>query len=76
MPKVGDHVIFVDPVSKKRDALVTAVWGPEDGTPAINIVLVHTDEKREDGYGRQMDRITSVVHESSQSAHGNFWREA
>lgn len=73
---VGGKVVFVDPVAVAHDALITAIWGDPNATPAINIVYVSDDEKRTDQYGRQTVHYTSVVHESMQSAHGNFWRHA
>lgn len=32
------------------------------------------DESRTDPYGRQVERETSIVHESAQPADGMFWR--
>lgn len=78
-PRIGDHVVYVDSRGRTRDALVTAIhegMKPEPGAqPGVNVVLVSDDEAREDSYGRQVERETSVVHEASQPAHGNYWRE-
>lgn len=74
---VGDHVLLTDEFGADHNALVTATFGwreygqREDG---CNVVIVHSDESREDSYGRQIDRYTSVVHRSEQPADGNFWR--
>lgn len=38
--------------------------------PSVNVVFVVSDEAKTDSYGRQIDRATSVPHESLQSAHG------
>ena len=38
-----------------------------------NLVWISGDEKREDSYGRQLIRESSVVHKGSQPAHGNYW---
>lgn len=73
---VGDHVIYVDHYGKARDALITAVWGQADQCPAINVVFVTNDEARKDQYGNQIERDSSVVHESNQAAHGNYWKLA
>jgi hypothetical protein len=68
-PKVGDHVIYVDPVARQHDALVTAVWGPT----CINIVYVSGDKTRDDTYGRQIERQTSLCHRSLSPAHGQYY---
>lgn len=84
-PVVGGHVILVDPRGKEHDALVTAVWSPAKyETPphygpvaSLNLVYVSEDENARDQYGRQLaERVTSVVHESAQPAHGNYWKHA
>lgn len=78
--KVGDQIVYVDKTGAPRPALVTAVWGKEtypyeDGTgPTINLVYVSEDATRQDPYGRQIERETSIVHASRQSAPGNYWR--
>lgn len=76
----GDVVTYVDPRGVPRPALVTAVWGAspdtEDREVGVNLVFVSGDPERKDPYGRQVERETSVVHEDSQPAHGNFWRRA
>lgn len=103
MVKVGDAVIYVDPLARPRPALVTAVWGgPMDehaksvarahgvGTPeeieaaiaaqeklqpSLNLVFVSEDKDRDDTYGRQIERQTSIPHRTNQAAHGNYWME-
>jgi hypothetical protein len=70
IPKVGDTVIFVDPVARDRNALVTAVWSPT----CINVVFVSIDDSMTDNYGRQIARSTSLSHINPNSAHGNYWR--
>lgn len=77
VPAVGDHVLFVDERRRERDALVVAVWpgmSGEDSPPGLNLVVVSGDPDREDAYGRQPERPSSIVHESAQNAPGNFWR--
>lgn len=77
MPGVGDRVLFTDSRGKDHEALVTIVWGQNiypGNVPCINLVYVSGDEARQDSCGRQVERSTSVVHKSSQPAHGNYWR--
>lgn len=75
--KIGDAVIWVDALSHPHPALVTAVWGqynPDDPlSPGLNVVLVSTDESKDDSYGRQIERQTSQVHVSRQVAPGMYW---
>lgn len=73
-PKIGDAVVFVDPVGVKHSAVVTAVWPQYGNPPGLNLVYASDDEAKSDTYGRQIERSTSVVHESKQAAHGMFWR--
>jgi hypothetical protein len=74
--KKGGHVIFVDTLGKDRQALVTAIHGPADANPSINIVIVNDDDAQSDSYGNKIERFSSVVHQSAQYAHGNYWRFA
>jgi hypothetical protein len=69
-------VVFVDPHGVEHNAVVTANWAsPDNPTPSINVVYVTKDESKTDSYGRQIERSTSVVHESNQAAHGMFWHQ-
>lgn len=69
LPKTGEHVIFLDNQRKPHDALVTAPWSET----CINLVLVNSDEKSTDTYGRQIARETSCVHRSLNDAGGMCW---
>lgn len=71
-PKVGDAVTFVDPRGREYNAIVTANWGTGPA-PSINVVYTTGDESKTDSYGRQIERSTSVVHQSNQAAHGMYW---
>lgn len=81
---IGSHVIFTDEHFKDSNALVTAIWASpnwkelskEDSTyiPCINLVIVSYDEAKDDQYGRQIERRTSIVHKTSQPAGGFCWR--
>ena len=67
---VGAHIIFVDPVGARHDALITAVWG----TSCLNCVFVVKDPKATDNYGRKTTKqYTSIMHGNIQQAHGNYW---
>lgn len=69
--KVGQHVIFIDSLRQKHDAIVTAWWGEK----CCNLVIVSGDEKKGDEYGRQIERSTSVCHKSAQGdvTYGNVF---
>lgn len=80
MVTIGDAILFVDEFARPRPALVTAVWrenphySPTTPAPGVNLVIVSEDPAREDTYGRQITRETSVVHATNQPAHGCYWR--
>lgn len=67
--QVGQHVVYVDPVARQHDAVITAVWGPT----CINVVFVSNDESKTDSYGRQIERQTSLSHRSVTPAHGQYF---
>lgn len=82
-------IIYVDSHGTRHTAFVTAWWNcrtkAEDafGTPphqcvgeaqgGVNLVFVSKDGAKQDPYGRQIERATSVVHKTSQPAHANYW---
>lgn len=70
IPKVGDSVIFTNPVGDDYTALVTAVWSPT----CINVIYTSADETKKDQYGRQVERSTSVQRMADWTAHGNYFR--
>lgn len=45
----------------------------EQGEPGCNLVYIAGDKAKTDPYGRQLERMTSVVHKSKQPAHGMYW---
>jgi hypothetical protein len=68
--KVGEYVIYVDPVARQHKALVTAVHGDT----CINAVYVSGDESKTDPYGRQIERQSSLSHRTVLGlAHGNYY---
>lgn len=78
--EVGQNVIYRDQYGGDHPSVVTAWWPdtahyqPNTKTPGCNLVFVSTDETKNDPYGRQIERETSVVHRSNQPAPGRFWR--
>jgi len=82
--KEGEAVVYTDARGVDRAAVVTKVWGQrgEDGklldpmpaAPSVNLVYVSGDQTREDDYGRQIERATSVVWTGNQAAPGISWR--
>lgn len=74
---IGEAVVFVDPIGRSHDAIVTHTFSqttnPEE-RPSVNLVYVTEDETAVDQYGRQIERKTSVVHRSNQYANGMYWR--
>ena len=72
--EVGQNVVFIDEHRKEHVALVTAVWESMGALPGCNVVYVTDDETKSDPYGRQIERKTSVVHQSVQPAGGMCWR--
>ncbi|PYS52433.1 MAG: hypothetical protein DMF68_01610 [Acidobacteria bacterium] len=69
-PEVGKTIVFHDAKGQPHDALVTAVWSPT----CINIVFVSQDALRQDSFGRQIERQTSLLHKGSTPVHGMYWR--
>jgi hypothetical protein len=67
---VGDTVVYHDATGKAFNAIVTAVWS----LTLINLVFVSGDVTRQDSYGRQIERVTSLQHKSVQLVHGFYWR--
>lgn len=64
---IGMAVHFWDDRRVKHSALITAVHGEisdKDGNvwiPCVNLVYVSRDEAKQDPYGRQLERQSSVV---------------
>ena len=69
MVKVGQAVKYIDESGQERDALVTAVWSET----CVNLVLVNNDLAQRDDYGQKIQRETSQVHCSVQTAPGRYW---
>jgi len=69
MPEVGRAVKYVDEHGQERDALVTAVWSET----CINLALINADPAQRDEYGQKIQRETSQVHKSLQTAPGRYW---
>lgn len=69
--EVGDVVIYVDPTGQQHRSLVTAWWSND----CINVVYVAGDKDKQDSYGRQIERATSVSRKSQNWPHGNYFME-
>ena len=73
-PHVGESVIYVDEHGQPHFALVSANWGgTSSDLSSINILYVSPDETKRDPYGRQIERISSVVPGHLQMAHGRYY---
>lgn len=83
---VGQAVQVTDEVGKVHDGLVTAVHGyPSEAAareagltspyykPSINAVFVTGDGTKNDPYGRQIERLSSLQHRDTATAHGRFY---
>ena len=72
-PKIGDPVIFHDAGGKPHHALVICIFEGHGG-PMVNVMFVSPDENRQDAYGRQFERETSVPCKAGTTVHGYYWR--
>lgn len=63
----------MDEDRKEHDALVTAIHGQPEHTPAINLVFVAASNGS-DQYGAQKRNESSVTHCTDNSAGGRCWR--
>jgi hypothetical protein len=74
MSLLGKAVVFCDSKMVDHLAMITCVHG-EGEAPCVNLVHVSDDPTKQDNYGRQIERVTSVSHGSSGGcAHGFYWR--
>jgi len=75
-PEIGQAVVFTDAHGMGHPALLTAVHGTasQGYQPSVNLVFVTDDATKKDPYGHQIERHSSVVHRTSQGAHGMFWQ--
>jgi len=75
--EIGSHILFIDAHGEAHNALATCVFPGFKGSmgeqPGCNVLFVVSEPDKQDPYGRQIKRATSVVHKSWQPAHGNFW---
>lgn len=69
-PKVNDVVLVTDEQGVEHNGLVTAVHGPH----CINVVYVSGDALKNDPYGRQLERMSSLSEKSEHTApRGRFY---
>ena len=76
--EVGSAVRVLDEDYAEHYALVTCVHGQfVDGrVPCINVVYTSGDEAKRDPYGRQLERMSSLQHESQVQGMprpGRYW---
>lgn len=74
--KGGNPIVvkYTDQVGGKHDAILTAVWTEDaEGPYTVNLVYVEADVAKNDQYGRQINRATSVQRKSEMSAHGYYF---
>lgn len=79
--RIGHAVRVVDENYHEHVGLVTAVHGVfgDDDTapvPCINVVFVSREESKHDPYGRQLERLSSLMHYESVKSMprpGRFW---
>jgi hypothetical protein len=75
----GDVVKVVTEDYEERMALVTVVHGEfrEDQLPpCINVVYVSSDPSKRDPYGQQLERMSSLMHQSAMTnmrTPGRYW---
>lgn len=78
--EVGASVVYGDSFGREHNALVTQWFAAtpelmaEYGSPGCNVLFLSSDEKKVDGYGRQSEHQSSVIHRTKQPAGGNYWR--
>jgi hypothetical protein len=68
--KIGDSVIYVDTHGVEQEALVTFVHSEQ----CINIIYVSDDPTRQDSFGRQIVRESSVSVQGPWCASGRYFR--
>lgn len=77
--KVGDPVKVVDETYAEHVGVVTAVHGIFSDTgyiPCINVAYASGDEAKHDPYGRQLERLSSLMHQSQVAGMprpGRYW---
>lgn len=80
--EAGDVVQVVTEDNEQRIALVTVVHGAfreGQAPPCINVVYVSNDPTKRDPYGRQLERMSSLQHQSATTnmpRPGRYWVNA
>lgn len=75
---IGDAVKVVDENYVEHIGLVVAVHGTFDSAyvPLINAVYISADSAKHDPYGRQVERLSSLQHQSAAKGMprpGRYW---
>ena len=75
MDKTGLGVIYMDEHQKIRHALITADWNKTIDNGPVNLVIVADDNDKQDQYGRQLERKSSIAHISQgyETLRANCW---
>jgi hypothetical protein len=70
VPQVGDSVIFCDTHGVDHNGLITVVHNAN----CVNLLHISGDISKQDQYGRQIERPSSVSRMSDSTAHGYYFR--
>lgn len=71
----GEDGLWTEEALKNADPSVRQRFvGTPLPPPSVNLVYVSLDPRNRDPYGQQIDRRSSVPHQSAQGAPGMFWR--
>lgn len=68
-----DPPIYANKVDEKG-CMIVEHGEPGEDWPCINLIIVSPNQDCQDPYGRQLERHTSVVHQSNSSAVGYCFR--
>jgi hypothetical protein len=70
----GTVVTYVDEKHESHTALINRVWKEdEEGPSYVNLVYVTNDGDKNDQYGRQIERATSVPRKDDNNAAGRHF---
>jgi len=71
---IGSHVVFIDTHYQEHEALITAIHGDPASKPCVNLLYVSKQTGKQDQYGQQIERPSSVVHIKDNTAGGYCWK--
>lgn len=70
---VGDAIVYHEPDGTGKNGIVIAVWS-QGPSYCLNLVTIEDDPARDDSYGRQIKRPTSISYKDNMPVHSNYWR--